>query len=213
MTLNTRKRSALKRSSFSRDIAKPEGRSAFIPAVASIIAAAIALTGALFGTFVGQRMNATTESDKTVRVKLEEAYSRTISLPSLAEDVNMAVLNLLTPANYLGHAGEYNGISKRYREEIFKIVAISDLYETALSPAAKALAECGNRFNVAASEHFLLRAMATGAIKVAGYESHKLISPEEIIQSQNDLVRRRLDCVEVGNQVRKAIAATMKSHM
>lgn len=179
----------------------------------AIFPAIIALTGVLVGTFIGQRMNATTESDKTVRAKLEEGYFRTLTLTELATDLNMAAVGPVNSMNTAQRQGEYNATLIRYRDEMSKIVAISDLYELSLSSASKQLADCGHKFKVSAANHFLLSASVTGEVTVAGLDRSVPLSVSDIRQSQNDLVALRLECQDVADKLRMSIATAMKRHL
>lgn len=175
------------------------------------IPAIIGLLGIVVGTLLAQRMNATTETDKVVRVKLEEAYYRTLTLVNLADDLNMAAASEVIQSNYVERAQQYNFANIKYREEITRIVAITDLYEEKLSPISEQLTACGNNFSSAAGGLFLFRAKLGGIEKIMMPNSNSF-DPNLLGQSLNNLVAIKLGCNDVATKMRKGISSVMKSH-
>lgn len=179
----------------------------------TVAPALIALLGGLLGVFVGQKMSATTESDKVVRAKLDEAYAYTLALPSLATDFHTAVLNPITLPSFGYAVTRYETARSRYREEISRVVAVSDLYEPQLDTATQKVAECANKFVSAAGDQFLLRAELGGKVIVHPPSYANPNVPLALPESINMTVALRLECERAATDLKKSIVSAMKGHL
>ncbi|WP_435626933.1 hypothetical protein [Candidatus Ferrigenium straubiae] len=179
----------------------------------TVAAAIIALLGGLLGVFVGQKMSATTESDKLIREKLDQAYVNTLALPSLALDLHSAVLDPISDANFLYTAGRYETARTKYREGIARVVAVSDLYEPRLDASTQKVADCANRFSSAAGDQFLLRAELGGKVIVHPPSYINPSSPLVLPESINMTVALRLECEKATNELKKSVASAMELHL
>ncbi len=179
----------------------------------TVTPALIALFGGLLGVFIGQTMTATTESDKLVRVKLEEAYFHTLALPQLANDLHSVVLEPVIQANYDIAVTRYEFVRTKYREGIARVVAVSDLYEPKLGEATQQITECGNKFVSTAAAHFLLRAELGGK---AILHPKSYTNPTALLslpESLNMMVALRADCDQIVDELKKTVISSMKDHL
>lgn len=179
----------------------------------TVAAALIALLGGLLGVFVGQKMSATTESDKVIREKLDQAYVHTLALPSLALDLHSAVLDPISDANFFYTVSRYDTARIKYREGIARVVAVSELYEPRLDTATQKVADCANKFGSAAGDQFLLRAELGGKVIVHPTSYTNPSSPLALPESIDMTVALRLECEKATNELKKSVASAMKAHL
>jgi hypothetical protein len=175
--------------------------------------AILALVGGLLGTLVGQKMNATTEADKVIRTKLEEAYFETLSLPSLAEDLHMSVFRPIKDGNFELVVSQYQLSNNKFRDTVSRVVAVSDLYEPNLSVVTKRVVDCNHRFTAVIANLFLIEAESSGKTIVhpPSYSNPRLslAMPE----ARDTAVNVRLECQRIDDDLRATISAAMKSHL
>lgn len=179
----------------------------------TVAPALIALLGVLLGVFVGQKMSATTESDKVIRAKLDEAYAYTLALPSLAQDFHSVVLDPITLPNFDSTVTRYESARSRYREGISRVVAVSDLYEPRLDTATQKVAECASKFTSAAGDQFLLRAELGGRVIVHPPSYTNPSVPLTLPESVDKTVALRLECEQAANDLKKSVVSAMKAHL
>ncbi|MCL4471902.1 MAG: hypothetical protein M1547_12475 [Gammaproteobacteria bacterium] len=165
--------------------------------------------GALMGAFVAQRMNASTEADKVIRPKLEEAYYRVLNVSALADEVHRAALWDSNATNYEQAAWHYNSSIEHYHQEIMRVEAITNLYESKLGQSVQQLVECSKRFSSGAGDHFLVRAKNAGKTVVLGNPN----LTDETPASLNALVQLKVACNTEGSNLKRSIASIMKEHL
>lgn len=166
--------------------------------------AGIAFFAALLAAFIGQQINASVETSKVVRSKLEEAYFRTLTLPRYAADLNVIAVSPVQAAFAERTILQYNMAAKQFNDEVAHLVAVADLYEDKVADPARALEKCSAKFRDNTANYFI--------------HAYRL-SPQSLINTPftgtqlNDLVALRLECENAMTDLRKAIATAMKRHL
>lgn len=179
----------------------------------TITPALIALLGGLLGVFIGQKMSATTESDKIIRSKLDDAYLQTLALPSLAQDFHSTVLDPVSSVNFDYAVGRYERARTNYREGIARVVAVSDLYEPRLATATQKLAECATKLVSTAGDQFLLRTELGGKVIVHPRSYTDSAAPLALPESIDATVALRLECERVTDELKKSVVTAMRAHL
>ncbi|CAG9173495.1 hypothetical protein LMG23992_02469 [Cupriavidus laharis] len=178
-----------------------------------IISATLALVGSLLGSVLGQLVNASTEADKVIRVKLEDAYHSAVSLPEFATDFHMAAFGPMTPQNFSLAANRYDAARLRFSERVSKIVEVRDLYEPRISEAAGNVVTCAHEFGRIVGDLFLIEAEQYGQLVIhpKSYSNPALpLTRAEVI---GVAVKKRLDCERFDENLKRAISSAMKHHL
>ena len=166
--------------------------------------AGIAFLAALLAALLGQQINASVETSKVVRLKLEEAYFRTLTLPRYAVDLNIRAVGPIQATFANQSAVQYNMAVKQYSDEVAHLVAVADLYEDRVASPAYKLEKCSSKLRDNSANYFI--------------HAHKLSSQNLTItpftaKQLDDLVAIRLECESAMTDLRKAIAIAMKRHL
>lgn len=166
--------------------------------------AGIAFLAALLAALLGQQINATVETSKVVRLKLEDAYFRTLTLPRYAEDLNVIAV-MPVQAVFANQSGvQYNVAVKKFNDEVAHLVAVADLYEDRVVGSAHILETCSAKFRNTAANYF---------VTAQRLSSQNLTNTPFTAAQLNDLVALRLQCEGATTDLRKAIATAMKRHL
>lgn len=166
--------------------------------------AGIAFLAALLATLIGQQINASVETSKVVRLKLEDAYFRTLTLPRYAGDLNTRAVSPIQASSAYQSAVQYNMAVKQYSDEVAHLVAVADLYEVRVANPAYTLEKCSSKFRDNSADYFI------HAYKLS---SQNLTNTPFTAKQLNDLVAIRLECESAITDLRKAIATAMKRHL
>ena len=180
----------------------------------TLIIGALTISATLLGVYLGKTMEGSNESSKVIRGKLEEAYQRTLRVPDLAVEFNMAATARLSEENFNYNAHIYSSRLDAYRDELTQIEAISDLYAPSISRSVERLVSCTDEFVDYASNHFLLEARDAGkevAHELRSYRDHSQIL--ERPESLDTVVHVREKCKKVGDDVKKEIIQSMREHI
>ncbi|MGB3742739.1 MAG: hypothetical protein WA968_11870 [Castellaniella sp.] len=181
--------------------------------VVGLLGGVIGMLGGVLAVVVGQWMSAKADIDEVIRPKLEDAYAQTLVLSSLAEDFQSAALSEITHSNFSLAAARYEQARSNYIAGVNHVVAIGDLYENDIIPAAQEVAKCAKTFVSVVADQFLLEAKLGGA-NVLLSDSHQALDPQELLkESLVPAVVLRDSCEKKISTLKKSIIKSMKSRL